>query len=182
MSRSSCAGGRHRHPLRARRRLSAGDGAARRGASHARNPLASRIDGALAARRPCNARIEAGIIRPDRADSYYVVDIAATCTPNERGRQEIKEPLLIVEILSPGTERHDRLTKVPVYRGIGSVAEILLIDSETIYAEVLRREGDRWIAVLVRGPDAVLRLASVDLAVMMAELYNGIDIDPDAEP
>lgn len=121
--------------------------------------LASRIDGALAARRPCNAQIEAGVIRPDRTDSYYVADIAATCTPNERGRQEIKEPVLIVEILSPGTERHDRLTKVPVYRGIGSVEEILLIDSETVYAEVLGRRGDQWITTLVLGSDAVLRLA-----------------------
>ncbi len=144
--------------------------------------LASRIDGALAARRPCNAQIEAGIIRPDRADLYYVADIAATCTPNERGRQEIRKPILIVEILSPGTERHDRLTKVPVYRGIVSVEEILLIDSENIYAEVLRREGERWITTLVRGPHAVLRLASVDLAVAMAELYDGIDIDANAEP
>ena len=141
--------------------------------------LASRIDGALARRRPCNAQIEAGVMRPDRADSYYIADIAATCTPNERGRQAIKEPILIVEILSPGTERHDRLTKVPVYRGIDSVEEILLIDSESIYAEVLRREGDRWITVLVRGPDAVLGLSCVDLSVATTELYDGIETAAD---
>ena len=141
--------------------------------------LASRIDGALAGGRPCNAQIEAGVMRPDRADSYYIADIAATCTPNERGRQAIKEPILIVEILSPGTERHDRLTKVPVYRGIDSVEEILLIDSESIYAEVLRREGDRWITVLVRGPDAVLGLSCVDLSVAMTELYDGIETAAD---
>jgi Uma2 family endonuclease len=62
------------------------------------------------------------------------------------------------------------LTKVPAYRGIASVEEILLIDSESVYAEVLKREGDRWITALVRGPEAVLRLASVDLSVTMAEL------------
>lgn len=141
--------------------------------------LASRIDGALANRRPCNAQIEAGVMRPDRADSYYIADIAATCTPNERGRQAIKDPILIVEILSPGTERHDRLTKVPVYRGLDSVEEILLIDSESIYAEVLRREGDRWITVLVRGPDAVLGLSCVDLSVATTELYDGIETAAD---
>ena len=58
---------------------------------------------------------------------------------------------MIVEILSPGTERHDRLTKVPVYRNIDSVQEILLIDSESVYAEVLRWEEIagllRWSAV-----------------------------------
>lgn len=138
--------------------------------------LASRIDAALARRRPCNAQIGAGIIRPDRADLYFVADIAATCARNERGRQAIEDPILIVEILSPGTERHDRLTKVPVYRNIESVEEILLIDFESLYAEVLRRDGERWITALVRGPDAVLRLASVGVAVAMAELYDGIDV------
>jgi Uma2 family endonuclease len=138
--------------------------------------IASRIDAALAARRPCNAQIEAGIIRSDRADSYFVADIAATCARNERGRQAIKDPILIAEILSPGTERHDRLTKVPVYRNIDSVEEILLIDSESLYAEVLRREGERWITTLVRGPEAVLRLATVGLSMAMAELYDGIDV------
>jgi Uma2 family endonuclease len=144
--------------------------------------LAGAIDASLRQRRPCTAQTEAGIIRPDRGDSFYVTDIAVTCRPYERGEQLVREPILIVEILSPGTERHDRLTKVPVYRGIGSVEEILLIDSESVYAEVLRRKGDQWITALVRGPDAVLRLASVDLAITMAELYDGIDIDPTAEP
>jgi Uma2 family endonuclease len=89
----------------------------------------------------------------------------------------VKDPVLIVEILSPGTERHDRRTKLPVYRDIESVKEILLIDSESIYAEILRREDDRWITELVRGRDAILRLSSVDLQIAMAELYEGIDID-----
>jgi Uma2 family endonuclease len=141
--------------------------------------LGSRVDTALANRRPCNAQVQAGIERLDRADSYFVADIAVTCAPNERGRQAIKDPILIVEVLSPGTERHDRLIKVPAYRAIDSVAEILLIDSQSIYAEILRREGGRWIAELVRGPDALLRLSSVELSIPMAELYSGIDLAGD---
>ncbi|MGH7062576.1 MAG: Uma2 family endonuclease [Stellaceae bacterium] len=139
--------------------------------------LGSRLDAALAIRRPCNAQVEAGIERLDRADSYFVADIAVTCAPNERGRQAIKDPILIVELLSPGTERHD--IKVPAYRAIDSVAEILLIDSQSIYAEILRREGGRWITELVRGPDALLRLSSVELSIPMAELYSGIDLAGD---
>jgi Uma2 family endonuclease len=42
--------------------------------------LVTRIDAVLAGGRPCNAQIE-------RANSYYVPDIAVTCEPNERGRQ-----------------------------------------------------------------------------------------------
>ncbi len=81
--------------------------------------LVSRIDAALASRRPCNAQIEPGVVRPDRADSYYVPDIAVTCEPNEPGRQAMVNPILIVEILSPSTERTDRRLKLPAYQSYG---------------------------------------------------------------
>jgi len=136
--------------------------------------LGSRIDAALAKRRPCNAQAEAGVLRPD---AYFVVDIGVTCRPNMRRRQAIEEPILLVEILSPATERHDRRIKLPAYRQIASVEEILLLDSQSCYGEVLRRGGDRWITELVQGPDALLRLASVDLSIPMPELYDGIDLD-----
>ena len=37
------------------------------------------------------------------------------------------------------------------------------IDSASIFAEVLRREGDRWITEIVRGLQAMLSLASIGL-------------------
>src|SRR3954451_14746791 len=61
--------------------------------------LVSRIDAALSAQRPCNAQIEAGITRPDRTDTYFVTDIAASCVPLAPGRQAIEDPFLIVEVL-----------------------------------------------------------------------------------
>ena len=116
-------------------------------------------------------------MRPDRDDTFYVADLAVTCSPYQRGEQLVKDPILIVEILSPGTERHDRRTKLPAYRDIDSVSEIVLIDSESICAEILRREGDRWITEIVQGPGATLSLNSLPMAVPMAELYEGIPID-----
>ena len=138
--------------------------------------LGARIDTALRSRSPCFGQSEAGIARSDRDDTCYIADLAVTCTPAERGQQLIQDPLLIVEILSPGTALYDRQTKVSDYRRIASVEEILLIDSASIFAEVLRREGDRWITEIVRGPEATLSLASIGLTTTMSELYDGIDL------
>lgn len=138
--------------------------------------LVSRIDAALAGRRPCNAQIEPGVVRPDRADTYYVPDIAVTCEPNEPGRQAMVDPILIVEILSPSTERSDRRIKLPVYQNIRSVREIMLIDADNHHAELYRRENDHWGIELVRGAEAVLSLVSVELRISMSELYEGIAI------
>ena len=146
--------------------------------------LGARIDAALRSRSPCFGQSEAGIARTDRNDTCYIADLAVTCTPPERGQQLLQDPLLIVEILSPGTALHDRQTKVSDYRRIPSVQEILLIDCASIFAEVLRREGDRWMTEIVRGPQATLLLASIGLTAAMSEFYEGIDL-PDqaaAEP
>jgi Uma2 family endonuclease len=140
--------------------------------------LGSRIDAALAGRRPCNAQIEPGVVRPDRADSYYVPDIAVTCEPNEPGRQAMVDPILIVEILSPSTERTDRRLKLPAYQIMDSVREIVLIDADSHHAELYRRENDHWGIQLVRGAEASLFLTTVDLRISMSELYEGIAIPP----
>jgi Uma2 family endonuclease len=138
------------------------------------------IEAALRTRRPCRVQSEAGIARPDRADTCYVADLAVTCAPHQRGEQLVTNPILVVEILSPGTERHDRHTKVPAYRQIGSILEIVLLDSESHYAEILRRDGDRWITELLQGRGGSLRLVSADVLIGMAELYEGIDIGVDS--
>jgi Uma2 family endonuclease len=141
--------------------------------------LAGVIDAALRSQRPCTAQTEAGIARPDRDDSCYVADLAVTCRPDKRGEQLVEDPILVVEISSPGTERHDRQIKVPAYRQIAGLNEILLINSEIAYAEVFRREGDRWITEFVQGQDAVLHLSSIGLRIPMVELYEGIALDTD---
>jgi Uma2 family endonuclease len=122
------------------------------------------------------AQVEAGIARPDRDDTCYVADLAVTCTPPGREDQLIADPVLIVEILSPTTAMYDRQTKVSDYHRIPSVQEILLVDSTSMFAEVLRREGDRWITEIVRGPQGVLSLSSIAPTVSMSDLYEGIDL------
>lgn len=139
--------------------------------------LGSRIDAALSKRRPCNAQIEAGVIRADRADTYFEADIAATCEGNEPGRQAIKDPFLIVEILSPSTERHDRRVKLPAYRQIATVQEIVLIASDGLYAELHRRAGGQWITEILRVREAAIALTSVGIEIPMSDLYEGIAID-----
>ncbi len=65
---------------------------------------------------PCRVISEAGITIPDRADTYYVADLAVTCAPREPGRRMVAEPVLVVEVLSPSTSQVDRWRKVADYR------------------------------------------------------------------
>jgi Uma2 family endonuclease len=139
--------------------------------------LGVRIEAALASRRPCMTYTEAGILRQDRADSFFVADIAVSCTPIAPRRQSVEDPILIVEVLSPSTEVHDRRFKVTAYREIETVQEVLLVGSDTRYAELHRRAGEQWIVEILRGAGDTIRLTSVGAEIGLADLYDGIVFD-----
>jgi Uma2 family endonuclease len=145
--------------------------------------LAAELRSACRLRSPCIAESEAGIALSYRDDTCYIADLVVTCSPPSSEERLVRDPVLIVEILSPSTASFDRQTKVPDYRRIASVQEILLIDSRSIFAEVLRRDGERWLTEIVRGADATLTLASIGFAVRMANLYEDIDFaEPESRP
>src|SRR3954447_11745561 len=73
--------------------------------------IVARLEEALRRRRPCRALVEAGILHPDCADTFFVADIAVTCEAYDPASHSVEEPLLLIEILSPSTERHDRRIK-----------------------------------------------------------------------
>lgn len=139
--------------------------------------LGRRLAEALDRRPPYRVQGRAGLRIPGSAFDFYEADLKVTCAPHRRGQQEVENPILIVEILSPGTEAFDRKTKLPDYRTIPSVQEIAFVDSETAYAEVHRRTEDgRWLVEIARGRDGRLRLASVDLDLSLAALYEGVEL------
>lgn len=144
--------------------------------------LGASLIAALAGREPCRPVSEAGVASVRRARDVYVADIAVTCAPDRRGARLTEAPLLLVEILSESTAEEVRKLKLPEYRLIPSVREVLLLDSRDTYAEVHRRLDEaRWLTDLVVGPDGVLRLESVPLEVRLADLYRGLDL-PGASP
>ena len=92
-------------------------------------------------RCPCEVVIEAGIVPPERADSWYEADLAVTCA-GLTGRQFVAEPRLIVEVLSPSTAATDRERKLPDYRTIPALEDILVVSSSEPRIEHYRREAD----------------------------------------
>ncbi len=65
-------------------------------------------------------------------------------------------PQWVCEVLSPGTQRHDRVLKVPFYARAG-VRHCWLVDALAQTLEVYRLEGDRWVIVGQFGGDEIVR-------------------------
>ena len=121
---------------------------------------------------PCRVFVEAGIVTPQRADTYLQADLAVSCRPLAQQDRDVAEPILVVEVESPGTVRHDRGVKVDRYRELPSVRETLLVASIERRIQLWRRQGERWTVEDVIG-DATLRLESCALEIPLADLYAG---------
>src|SRR5581483_12123848 len=88
--------------------------------------LAFEMGAAVRANRPnCTVRSQAGIAPQGlMGRNHFETDITVTCEAGGH-RGIAAEPLLIVEILSPSTERDDHFVKLPQYQAIPSLQEIL---------------------------------------------------------
>ncbi len=130
-------------------------------------------DHLLAANSPYRVIIAPGIVPRIRAnENFRVPDLGVTCAPPSQGIM-VPDPVLLVEILSPGNEGKTR-SNVWTYTTIPSVREILAIRSTRMEVEVLRRGADgNWpeAPAIVRPPE-VLELTSLGFATPVADVYR----------
>jgi Uma2 family endonuclease len=134
------------------------------------------IGGGVRANLPnCTVRSQAGIAPQGLTGrNHFETDITVTCEQRLGYKGIAEEPLLIVEIRSPSTERDDHFVKLPQYQSLPGLQEILYIESERIAATTYRREAAGRQEILVEGAAARLRLQTIGLDVALGDIYRGV--------
>ncbi len=93
---------------------------------------------------------------------------------------EILNPLLIVEVLSPSTEAYDRGEKFRKYRSLASFCEYLLVSQTEPYIEQYyncdRPNSDRWQWQVYDQVERAIVLHSLNIELPMAEVYRRISL------
>lgn len=119
-------------------------------------------------------------LRVEAADCYFYPDLMVTCSAIDATDRLIKrEPVLVVEVLSPSTAAFDRGDKFADYRALPSLAEYLRLDAERQRCELYRKGADGlWVLHPGEAGEGV-QLASIDLRVAGDVLWA--DLEPAAE-
>lgn len=82
--------------------------------------------------------------RPENVDTLVEPDLSVVCDPGKLDDMGCKgAPDLIIEILSPSTQRHDRLTKYNLYERAG-VTEYWIVSPEERTVQVSLLSGGRY--------------------------------------
>ena len=114
--------------------------------------------------RPCEVYSSDMRVRLGEGGPYVYPDVAAVCVDPQFENGEVDtllNPTLIVEVLSPSTERRDRGRKFDQYRAIDSLQEYVMVAQDEVRIErYARREGE-WRYAVLDDLDATLRLDSI---------------------
>lgn len=160
------------------------------GASRSHNLIAGSTYVALYTQlrgQPCEVYPANMKVRTPATRSYFYPDISVVCGDVRLDDGDILlNPTLIVEILSPSTERNDRGRKFQHYRELESLREYVLIAQDSPHIErFTRQENGLWLFGEAHGRDAVLDLAAIGCTLVLADIYEQVDFAPteaDDEP
>ena len=132
---------------------------------------------------PCKAYPSDVRVVIEVADMATYPDLSIVCGPDQEAksfRHSITNPTVLIEVLSPGTERYDRGAKFEQYRKLDSLREYALLSQDAIAVDLFRIEDGRWVLHAMRGEDAVLSLASIGIEIPLSDIYHGVNFE-DAE-
>ena len=104
---------------------------------------------------------------------YYYPDLVVTCDPRDTHPRFVHYLKLIVEIMSPSTQRIDRREKFFAYTSIESLEEYALVAQESREVIVFRRAAG-WRSEKLGGDGATLNLNSLKCSPALASIYEWI--------
>jgi Uma2 family endonuclease len=126
---------------------------------------------------PCRCYFVDMKLRVEAADAFFYPDLMVTCSASDAADPLVKrEPVLLVEVLSPSTAAYDRGAKFAAYRQLPTLREYLLIDPETRRCDVFRKGEDAaglWVLHPFEAGQGV-QLASVGLDLAAADLWEQV--------
>ena len=100
--------------------------------------------------------------RPDQVDTMVEPDISIICDPDKLDKYGCKgAPDLIIEILSPSTQRHDRLVKYNLYQRAG-VREYWIVNPEDHTVQVSILENGRYQIIEVYSAQDIAKVNALD--------------------
>jgi Uma2 family endonuclease len=106
-------------------------------------------------------------------------DAFVSCKPISLRKTIIPDPVVVFEILSPGTSRTDRIEKLREYQATPSIQRYVMLEQDSIAALVVERHGLDW-RVFPLTADEILAMPEIGIELGLVEIYADVAL-PDIE-
>jgi len=108
---------------------------------------------------------------------YPYPDVIVTCAPEDiNGTYIVRQPSVLVEVLSKSSASYDRDFKLRNYKNIPSLQYYMLVSQYEYYVELYTRtdQKDIWTYQSFDSPDAVIHFDLLDFTMPLASVYENI--------
>ena len=135
--------------------------------------------------RPCEALSPNMKVRTSQAGLFAYPDLSVVCskaTFHDSRRDVLVNPQIVIEVLSPSTEAYDRGGKFLRYQQIETLTVYLLVAQDRPLIEhYVRQPGRRWLYSVVGEISGGAEVASIDVHLHLAEVYDRVSFPPQGE-
>ena len=145
------------------------------GGSLAHAALCVRLGGLLdqaLADGPCIAYSSDVKLKVGNARHYFHPDVSVAC--GDQAGKMLTDPVVVIEVLSPATEKRDRDAKLATYKMLPSLMEYMLVGSTVKEIIVYRRENN-WFPYHYQSGDQV-ELKSIGVSFPFDAVYRRISL------
>lgn len=160
------------------------------GAKYPHNRIKDNLAGLIHAQLaggPCYPLVSDMRVKVVKTGLQTYPDILIVCGepvfPDADTTDVLLNPSVIVEVLSPSTERYDRGPKFRQYQLIESLKEIVLVSQdEPVIERFVRQTADSWEFTNTAGLENEFAFGTVPVRAPMAAIYVGVTIPEEPTP
>ncbi len=126
--------------------------------------------------KPCEVFSQDLRVAINEARDYVYPDVVVACEA-EFDKENLLNPKVIVEILSPGTELKDRTEKFEIYLRVPSLTDFLFIAQNRVRVEHYHREKDaEWKLKIIEDREAEIILDAIGCRLKVSDIYARVDL------
>lgn len=120
----------------------------------------------------CQSFTETFYMKEKALDAQLLPDVMVVCGDLEPGATSTNEPVVLVEVMSPGSEARDRYEKWHIYQRLPSLRHYVLVARDRPHVETFARREGEWSGMSLRdGLAATLDLDAVGASIPLADIY-----------
>lgn len=143
----------------------------------ARNLSFSLLDRLRAGNSPCQVFTETFWLKERFLHLAVFPDVMVRCGGRlEADAASSNDPVVLAEVVSPGSSERDRVEKYDLYRRLPTLRHYLMLERDRPVIEVTDRIDERnWTGTRrIESLDAVLELPAIGIQIPLAEIYRDV--------
>lgn len=129
--------------------------------------------------KPCRVFPSDMRVKVQPTGLYTYPDVVVLCGRaqlEDRRKDTLLNPTVLIEVLSPSTADYDRTTKFAHYRTLESLSDYLLIaQAEPLVEHYQRQRNDQWLLTAYKALDAVVAVPSLGCDLLLADIYHKVE-------